>query len=258
MSFLASIGSSPPTGSISAVALTEGGSARHCRFVIAVSAIPITTLAQLHGKSSSQTSFVTVSVSGSTLTITPVAVGSSSISVTADDNTGLTTTVSFTATVEHEKARRTDPPTDTRIRNPDPQQPEVITNPNAPSKDTHQPSTPSGGYYRRHRVGCGRLPKCPSPVQRPGRGYVELFRGGRQQRRDSQLVREHGDNHGGRRRERNRCRDSGRFSRCKHHPTHRRHRLYSPAKRDCPLPDCCSKYRATINRLEFTLRFRIP
>ncbi len=122
VSFLASIGSSPPTGSISAVALTEGGSAQTVDLSSSFSDPDNDVLS--FTASSSQTSFVTVSVSGSTLTLTPVAVGSSSISVTADDNTGLTTTVSFTATVS-EGAPEDDP---------DSQPPEVITNPNAPSK----------------------------------------------------------------------------------------------------------------------------
>ena len=100
--FLASVTSRPPTGSLSDVSLTTGGSAKTINLTNSFTdpdGDVITFTA-----SSSDTSHVTTSVSAGaagsyTLSLTPVAAGSSSISVTADDRRGGTTTVSFTATV---------------------------------------------------------------------------------------------------------------------------------------------------------------
>ena len=124
-----------PTGSLSAVSLTVADGATTVDLSSSFSDADGDDLT--YSASSSNTSYVTVSVSGSTLTLTPVAVGSSTISVTADDGT-TSTTVSFTATVRHERERHTDPP-------PDPQQPEVITNPNAPPNNVNnRPPQPVG------------------------------------------------------------------------------------------------------------------
>ena len=119
-----------PTGSLPAVTLTVGGNARTVNLSSHISDPDGDTLS--FTASSSQTSYVTVGVSASTLTITPVAAGSSSISVTANDGKA-STTVSFTATVESEPT--SDPP-----ENPDEPTPPpsiVSPNPNAPRTETN-------------------------------------------------------------------------------------------------------------------------
>ena len=67
---------------------------------------------------SSQTSYVTVRLSGSTLTLTPVAEGASTISVSMHDNLGQARTVSFTATVIGVKTSNINPQDDS-APNPD-------------------------------------------------------------------------------------------------------------------------------------------
>ena len=67
---------------------------------------------------SSQTSYVTVTLSGSTLTLTPVAAGASTISASMHDNLGQTVTVSFTATVIGVKTSNINPQDDSEP-NPD-------------------------------------------------------------------------------------------------------------------------------------------
>ena len=124
--FTATVNNSRPQGSLSDVTLTVGGGAQTINLSSSFSDADGDTLN--FTASSSQTSYVTAGVSGSTLTITPVAAGSSTISVTANDGT-TSTTVSFTATVS---APATSPPEDDPESDPDPPQQPVISNPDAP------------------------------------------------------------------------------------------------------------------------------
>ena len=103
VSFLASIGNSRPQGSLSNVTLTAGGGAKTINLSSSFSdpdGDPLTFSA-----GSSNTKVVTASVSGSTLTLTPVAVGSATISVTADDGRVGWIPPHFTATVVNNAPR---------------------------------------------------------------------------------------------------------------------------------------------------------
>ena len=103
----------PPTGSLSNVTLTVGGDALTVDLSSSFSDPDGDTLT--FSASSSESGVASVGVSGSTLTITPVAEGTSTISVTADDGT-TSTTESFTATVGLEDAPRNERPS-----NPNPE-----------------------------------------------------------------------------------------------------------------------------------------
>ncbi len=103
VSFLASIVNSRPQGSLSNVTLTAGGGAKTINLSSSFSdpdGDPLTFSA-----GSSNTKVVTASVSGSTLTLTPVAVGSATISVTADDGRVGWIPPHFTATVVNNAPR---------------------------------------------------------------------------------------------------------------------------------------------------------
>ena len=100
VTFLASIGNSVPTGSVSNVTLTVGGGAQTIDLSSSISdadgdQITFTATSLL-------TRYVSTSVSSSTLTLTPKAIGSSGIIVTASDSTG-STSITFTATVNNSR-----------------------------------------------------------------------------------------------------------------------------------------------------------
>ena len=103
VSFLASIGNSRPQGSLSNVTLTTGGGAKTINLSSSFSDPDGDPLTFSGG--SSNTKVVTASVSGSTLTLTPVAVGSATISVTADDGRVGWIPPHFTATVVNSAPR---------------------------------------------------------------------------------------------------------------------------------------------------------
>ena len=103
VSFLASIGNSRPTGSLSDVTLTAGGGAKTINLSSSFSD-PDGDILTFSG-GSSNTKVVTASVSGSTLTLTPVAVGSATISVTADDGEVGWVPPHFTVTVVNNAPR---------------------------------------------------------------------------------------------------------------------------------------------------------
>ena len=102
-SFTVTVNNSRPQGSLSNVTLTAGGGAKTINLSSSFSDPDGDPLTFSGG--SSNTKVVTASVSGSTLTLTPVAVGSATISVTADDGEVGWIPPHFTATVVNNAPR---------------------------------------------------------------------------------------------------------------------------------------------------------
>ncbi len=130
VTFTATVNNSAPTGSLSDVTLTVGGGAKTINLLNSFSDPDGDTL--YFGVTSSHPEYVTASVSGSTLTLTPVAKGASTIRVGANDGR-LALAPAFTATVEPE------PPSDPPENGDDPPPPPV-TNPTAPRNNVNNRS----------------------------------------------------------------------------------------------------------------------
>ena len=100
VSFTATVNNSRPQGSLSNVTLTLAGGAKTVDLSNSISDADGDKIA--FTATSLLTRYVSTSVSSSTLTLTPKAIGSSSIIVTASDNTG-STSITFTATVNNSR-----------------------------------------------------------------------------------------------------------------------------------------------------------
>ena len=103
VTFTATVNNSPPAGSISDVTLTVGGGAKTVNLSSSISDADGDTIT--FSATSLITRYVSTSVSGSTLTLTPKSVGSSSIIVTVSDGTA-STYVTFTAKVDPKPVNR--------------------------------------------------------------------------------------------------------------------------------------------------------